>query len=81
MKRIIQWLKPSLEGDDNKSSYRRLSALVILMLMTYVTAAGKITTMIGLYVLMTHAVVFLLLVGIITADNIITLVNKYKNDK
>jgi len=81
MKRILQWLRPSLEGDDGKASYRRLSAWAILMLMIYMTAAGKLTTMIGLYILITHAVVFLLLVGIITADNIITLVNKYKNDK
>ncbi len=79
MKRFLLWLKPSFEGDDNKSSFRRISAFIILLVMIYVGVAGTVTSMLHLYVLAIYATAFLMLVGIITIDNILTLINTYKN--
>jgi hypothetical protein len=80
LKRIINWIRPSLEGDDNKSSYRRLSALVLLMLMVYLGVAGKITNTTMFYALLVYSSTFLMLVGILTADNIITFVSKCRGN-
>lgn len=75
MKRLWAWLRPSLEGDDGKASYRRLSALVFILLICYMVLADKIQSNIHLYAFYGLLGTFLLLAAVITTSDII----KFKN--
>lgn len=80
MKKLINYIRPSFEGDDGKLSYRRASAFVVLMLIVGMTIKGfineyEISAFYGLLAF------FLILTGIITADQLIRLKNGDKNDE
>lgn len=78
------WLKPTLEGDDNKSSARRITAFLICGLYTYGHyIIFKISTDFSVLfnVLILDALFILVLFGIITVQNLITLVKAKNNIK
>lgn len=75
--KFIAWLKPSLEGEDNKSSYKRLTALFFVIMDGYIIYSGKINSEIMLWVHYSILAFILLMTGIISAQNII----EFKNGK
>jgi len=77
-----RWLKPTLEGDDNKSSARRITAFVICVLYFYGHyKIFQISTDFDVLfkVLILDALFILVLFGIITVQNLIMLF-KIKNN-
>jgi hypothetical protein len=73
---IWNWLRPTVEGDDGKASARRLSAYVIMILFIL----GNIQAFYVIKdkdlvfdVLILDAVFILVLFGILTIQNVITL--------
>ena len=72
---IIQWIRPSFEGEDGKSSYRRLSAFYALCMDMYLILADKITNPIIEHVHYSLLIYSLVMTGIVTIQNIIDLKN------
>lgn len=73
---FICWIAPSFMGKDGKTSGRKLSACVIMFLI--VSTTSKIImkenpTIIHVYLLCVLGLIFLLLQGIITFQNVIDL--------
>lgn len=71
---FISWLQSSFEGKDGKSSGRKISAFVFMLMI--LTTTSKILmkdnpTMIHVYLLCVLVTTFLLLQGIITVQNIV----------
>lgn len=80
MNKIIQWLRPSLEGDDGKSSYRRLTALFFVLVDGYLLYADRIKSTVMLNVHYSLLIFILCMTGIVTVQNIIDFKNG-KNEK
>lgn len=74
LKKFILWLKPTFEDANGTASYRRLTALVFTLLICYMIMSNYIQTMIHLHAFFGLLVSVLLLIGIITAQNIITII-------
>ena len=72
MRKIILWLKPSFEDADGTASYRRISAFVFVCLICFMVLGDKITSDLKLRAFYALLVTFLLLVGIVTTQNILT---------
>lgn len=72
MRKIILWLKPSFEDADGTASYRRISAFVFVCLICFMVLGDKITSDLKLRAFYALLVTFLLLVGILTTQNILT---------
>lgn len=73
---FLLWIEPSFLGRDNKTSGRKVSAFVFMVMI--ITTTSKILvkdnpTIIHVYLLCVLVCTFLLLQGIITAQNIIDL--------
>ena len=78
---LIYWFVPSLTGADNKASGRKISSFVFMFLI--ISTTSKILmrdnpTIIHVYLLGILVCTYLLLVGILTVQNIIDL---WKNGK
>lgn len=70
------WLEPSFLGKDGKSSGRKISAFVFMLMIISTTSKVLMKdnpTIIHVYLLCVLVATFLLLQGIITAQNIIDL--------
>lgn len=80
MRKLIKYIRPSFEGEDGKFSYRRASAFVILCLIAGMTIKGFINEyeISALYGLIAF---FLILTGIITADQLIRFKNGDNNQR
>lgn len=74
--KIIQWIKPSFEDAHGTASYRRISAFIFVVLICFMVFCDKIKTTESLHAFYALLVTFLLLVGIITTQNILTFFNK-----
>lgn len=77
MNKLIQWLRPSFEDNEGKSSYRRLTALFFVLVDGYLLYADRIKTPIMLNVHYSLLVFILCMTGIVTVQNIID----FKNGK
>lgn len=78
--KFIQWIRPSFEDNDGKSSYRRITAFVFVCLISYMVVFDKVQQEVHLKVFYSMLVTLLLLIGIVTAQNILTFFNR-KNDE
>ena len=76
-KDFITWIKPSFEGSDGRSSYRALSAFILLLLICYKVIFDKSRIDIDLSILYSLEATFLLLTSVISAQNIITMIKGY----
>ncbi len=81
---VWNWLRPTLEGDDNKSSARRITAFIITTL--YVLGNIQVfyiikETQLIMEVLILDAVFILVLFGIITIQNILTFLQMRNENK
>lgn len=79
--KVLNWLKPTVEGNDGKASARRLTLLSIniLFILGNIQAFYVINNTSLIYdVLVLDAIFILVLFGIVSIDNIITLI-KMKN--
>jgi len=66
-----KYIKNIWEGEDGKLSIRRVSSLVFLTLVVHMIVKGQLTTNFQLYALYSLETTFLLLISVITVDNII----------
>lgn len=71
MKKIWNYFKDSWEGTDGKASSKKLSMLAFVI--TMLVYAWHVETMIHLYVFWTFAVLFAILIGIMSWTNLMTL--------
>lgn len=78
IKSFIDWLRPSIEDHTGAASYRRLTALVFVILDLYIVATEKIKTQLMLNVHYSILVFVLVLIGIVTVQNVLTFLNKDK---
>ncbi len=79
---LWKWVRPTLEGDDGKASARRLSIYIIMVLFIL----GNIQAFYIIQdkdlvfdVLLLDVVFILILFGIVTIQNVITLFKIHKN--
>lgn len=78
MRKIWDYIKPSIEGRDGHLSYRRVSAIVVLMLIVKMVMDRFINNF-EVQVIYGLIVFFLLLTGMITADQLIRIKNGNKS--
>jgi|GEM_PF-6453326 len=78
--KFINWLKPSFEDNHGKSSYRRITAFVFVCLISYMIIFDKVQQEVHLKAFYSMLVTLLLLIGIVTTQNILTFLNR-KNDE
>lgn len=81
MNQFFKQIKQSFLGADGNFSSRRLTAFLHIILMTITTIVLWVKTagdIILLYCILTHGLFALLLLGIITVQNIITFKQGYK---
>lgn len=69
---FVMWVKPSFEDADGTASYRRISAFVFVCLICYMIIWDKISSDLKLNAFYALLVTFLLLVGIVTTQNVLT---------
>lgn len=80
MRALINWIKPSFEDDKGSASYRRLTAFTFAALDLYIVGFDKVDSDIMLHVHYSILVFVLLLIGIVTVQNILTFFKK-SNDE
>ncbi|TZF84506.1 hypothetical protein FW774_05830 [Pedobacter sp. BS3] len=78
MKRLINWIRPSFEDNDGKASYRRITAFVFVCLICYMVIWNRIQTEIHLKAFFALLITLLLLIGIVTVQNILTFFHRDK---
>lgn len=62
-----------VEGDDGKLSYRRIAQILFLYLIAFIVIKGGINNKYGFYGLIALCVTFVILAGVITAQQLIAL--------
>lgn len=81
LKKALKYIAASWEGDDGKFSYKRASQFVFIFLIVFLVIKGNIQTQFGFYAMVSLCITFLLLAGIITAQQILSCfqeINKLK---
>lgn len=78
MKKILDYLLHMMEGSDNGLSIRRVIALVLLGFIGYLIIGEQITSQLTLNALYALLVSVLLLISVVTADNLISVLKKDK---
>jgi hypothetical protein len=78
--KFIKWLRPSFEDNDGKASYRRITAFVMVCLISYMVVYEKVQIELHFKVFLSLLITLLLLIGIVTTQNILTFFNK-KSDE
>lgn len=71
---LILWIEPSLTGNDNKASGRKIASFVFMFMILSTTSKiilKETATLIHVYVLAILVCTYLLLIGIITVQNIV----------
>lgn len=76
MKKFITWIRASFEDNTGKSSYRRITTFVFVCLISYMVIWDKVKTDIHFKVFLSLLVTMLLLIGIVTTQNILQFFNK-----
>ena len=76
---MFNLLKDTLKGSDGKWSYRRLTALIFVLLSLY-TAIFKINTDQAVTAFMYELVFILVIMAVITIDKLIVLVKTFKGN-
>jgi len=79
--KLWNYIKSIWEGEDNRLSLRRLVAILLAWLIVHLTVKEKIQTQLQLDALYSIEMLFLLLIGIITTNNLLTFFNKGKDEK
>lgn len=78
---FFQWLRPSFEGNDGKSSYRSLSAFYAIVMDAYIILGDKVQNDVMLWVHYSLLAYSLLMASVVTTQNIIDFKNGSKNEK
>ena len=76
---MFNLLKDTLQGNDGKWSYRRLTALIFVLLSLY-TAIFKVNTDQTITAFMYELVFILVIMAVITIDKLIVLVKTFKGN-
>ncbi len=74
---FLKWLEHSFTGNDGKASHRKISSFVMMLLIIYTTVklnAKEIVSTNHLFLLLILVGTFLLLAGILTVQNIISII-------
>jgi len=81
IKKLIAWIRPSFEGNDHKLSFRRITAFVYVLVDLYITMTGRIASVEMLHVHYSILLFILILVGIITTQNLMEMLPKFRGGK
>lgn len=76
MYKLIKWIRPSFEDNTGKASYRRMTAFVFVCLICYMIIWDKVKTELQFKVLLALLITLMLLIGVVTAQNLLTFFNK-----
>jgi len=71
---MLKWLQPAFSGNDDKTSSRKLSSFVFMLLIVSTTSKLLLKDDVSIYhvyILVILVATFLLLVGILTIQNIV----------
>lgn len=77
---MVAWIRPTFEGQDGKASFRRFSALTLIILDIYLVVCDKLSESDRLNVYFANLVTVLLIIGIVTTQNILEFFNRGKKD-
>lgn len=78
---FVNWAKPSFEGQNGTASFRRFTAFFLVMLDMYLILADKINEDQRVNVYYANLVAVLLIIGIVTTQNVLQFFNRGKEDK
>lgn len=81
MRKFINWIIPTLEGQDGKASFRRLTALVLILLDIFLVLGDKLLETDRINVYYANLITILLIIGIVTTQNILEFFNRGKDGK
>lgn len=70
---VWDYMRNSWEGDDGKFSFKRASAFVFIWLMVFMILRNRVSSQYGFYSFLVLAVLFALIVAIITVAQLIIL--------
>lgn len=73
---IVRWLKPTVEGPDGVASFRRFVAFTLIILDIFLVVGDKLNEGQRLAVYYANLVTVLLIIGIITTQNILEFFNR-----
>lgn len=76
LKTVWDYFRPSWEGTDKKFSYKRFSQFIFLHLMVMMVVKG-ISSQYEYYTFLTLAVIFTLVAGIMTVQELILMIKYY----
>lgn len=76
---FVRWVKPSFEGKDGTASYRRFTAFALGILNTYLIFCDKLDPSERINAFYANLVVICLIIGIVTAQNILSFFNRGEN--
>lgn len=78
IKRLWNYVKPAIEGDDGKFSYKRMSQIVFLHLFVYLAIKGP-ASVFAFHTILLVAVLFALTAVVITVPQLIKMLSTAKD--
>lgn len=78
---FVRWVQPSFEGNDRTASYRRFTAFGLAILNAYLIIADKLEIADRINAYYANLIAISLIIGIVTAQNILDLLNRGKTPK
>lgn len=79
MKKVLDYILHMMEGNDNGLSIRRVIAMILLGFIGYLILGDRITTQLVLNAFYALLTAILLLISVITIQNILEFFNKPKD--
>lgn len=76
---MVRWVKPSFEGQDGTASFRRFVAFSLILLDIFLVICDKLNEEQRLAVYYANLATVLLIIGIVTTQNILEFFNRGKN--
>ena len=77
----MAWIRPTFEGSDGKLSFRRSTAFVYVIVDLFIIMTGRIASVEMLHVHYSILLFILIMTGIITVQNLMELMPKFRGGK
>lgn len=81
MKKLIHWIKLSMDGEDERPSHRKLTTFAMVMMACFMIFASKVNTQIHLYAFYAILTVVCVLIGVVTISDILKFFGRGGSDK
>lgn len=74
--KFLKWIAQSFEGHDGKTSFRRLTAFILISINTFMIGFDKLPESVRDNIYYANLVTIGLIIGIVTTQNILSFFNR-----